>query len=332
MKWNNDDPTHGQRMGSCPLRPERAARETLAEGVTSEPPGQTAPGAAAALRDKDPSLPPFGQRTLWLMENASDRSQPAPIHWAVGWADLMMTMFILFLVMYLYQTPQRHPAAAVGPAAAAAAKDQKASSSPASPGASQSNPRPDDNRGGYAAIGFESIPSRANRSEEAASEMTRLYDLALLILKDKDLARFADIELSPDRTVRINLASDLLFPSGNAALGSQAKERIRGLASLLQQTPYLISVVGHADNVPIRSGPFATNWELSVIRATTVARFLIEEMGIPPSQISVTGRSYYQPVAGNDNPANRARNRRVEIIVSREPQPAMPVAKQANLL
>jgi chemotaxis protein MotB len=321
MKWNNRD---------------RTASAPLCEELSSELKEQAAPRVAATLRDKDPSLLPLGQRKLWLMENAPDKSQPAPIHWAVGWADLMMTMFIIFLVMYLYQTPRQYPRTEISPASAAAEKNPKGSVSPderMALGSSPSKPRQDTGWEGHAAIGLISrTSSRTNRSDEAASEMTRLYDLALLTLRDKDLARFADIELSPDRTVRINLASDLLFPSGNAALGSEARERIRGLVSLLRQRPYLISVVGHADNVPIRSGPYATNWELSVIRATTVARFLIEEMGIPPSQISVAGRSYYQPLADNDNPVNRAKNRRVEIIVSQEPQPAAPMAEQPSLL
>jgi chemotaxis protein MotB len=94
----------------------------------------------------------------------------------------------------------------------------------------------------------------------------------------------------------------------------------------------MISVVGHTDNVPIKSGPFATNWELSVMRATTVARFLIEEMGIPAQQLSVTGHSYYKPQVNNDTSANRAKNRRVEIIVSREQQPTIPITSDLSLL
>lgn len=171
-----------------------------------------------------------------------------------------------------------------------------------------------------------------DRPDHNKMEMTRLYELVILTLRDKDLAKFADIELSPDQTVRIVLAADLLFPSGNADLGATAREKIREIAFLLKKTPYLINVVGHTDNVPIRSGPFATNWELSVMRATTVARFLIEEMGVPASQFSVTGHSYYQPQVDNDTSLNRAKNRRVEIIISREQQPAIPITTSPSSL
>ena len=163
-------------------------------------------------------------------------------------------------------------------------------------------------------------------------ETTRLYDLVVLTLRNDDLAKFAEIELSPDRTVRIILAADLLFPSGNADLRSTARENIRKISALLKKTPHRINVVGHTDNVPIKSGPFATNWELSVMRATTVARFLIEEMGVPASQFSVTGQSFYQPRVDNDSPDHRAKNRRVEIMVSREKPPTLSMETSQSLL
>lgn len=282
------------------------------------------------------SVPPTQRLTLTNMESPYLKSQPTPIHWAVGWADLMMTMFVLFLVMYLYQSAQQRQMAEHG------------LSSPLVKTVQKSQPLQDDRtlrqevksgNGSQSEMERQTAEGQKpeantidDRPDHNKMEMARLYDLAILTLKDKDLAKFADIELSPDRTVRIILAADLLFPSGNADLGSTAREKIQKIASLLKKTPYMINIVGHTDNMPIKSGPFATNWELSVMRATTVTRFLIEEMGIPASQFSVTGHSYYQPQVNNDTSANRAKNRRVEIIVSREQQPTLPITTNPSLL
>jgi chemotaxis protein MotB len=279
---------------------------------------------------------PVRRLTLTSMESSNFKSQPEPIHWAVGWADLMMTMFVLFLVMYLFQSPQQRQMAKHGLASSSAQTIEERPSAQADrtiiQGVKVGN-------GGQSEMerqtNKENEPEAntiADRPDPNKMEMTRLYDLVILTLRDKDLAKFADIELSPDQTVRIVLAADLLFPSGNADLGAIAREKIREIASLLKKTPYLINVIGHTDNVPIKSGPFATNWELSVMRATTVARFLIEGMEIPATQFSVTGRSYYQPQVNNDTSVNRAKNRRVEIIISREQQPTIPITTNPNLL
>ena len=282
------------------------------------------------------SAPSARRLTLTSIENPFVKSQPTPVHWSVGWADLMMTMFVIFLVMYLYQSPQQRQTAELGPASPlvkTAQKDQSVQDDqtiqPEVKTGSVNQSEMERQTTGADKPEADTIDSRPDPNK---MEMARFYELAILTLKDNDLAKFADIELSPDRTVRIVLASDLLFPSGNADLGSNAREKIQKIASLLKKTSYMINVVGHTDNVPIKSGPFATNWELSVMRATTVARFLIEEMEIPASQLSVTGYSYYKPQVNNDTSINRAKNRRVEIIVSREQQPTIPITSNPSLL
>ena len=248
----------------------------------------------------------------------------------------MMTMFVLFLVMYLYQSAQQRQMAEYGLSSPLVKKVQQDQALQGTQ-INQQETKPDNsdpNRVEQQSAGRQEPDTGTldERPDHNKMEMARLYDLAVLTLKDKDLAKFADIELSPDRTVRIVLAADLLFPSGNADLGSTAREKIKKIASFLKKTPHMINVVGHTDNVPIKSGPFATNWELSVMRATTVARFLIEVLGVPASQFSVTGHSYYQPKENNDTAANRTRNRRVEIIVSREQLPSLPITTNPSLL
>jgi chemotaxis protein MotB len=289
-----------------------------------------------AIHAVDTYEPMIHRLTLTNMESSHFTSQHAPIHWAVGWADLMMTMFVLFLVMYLFQSVQQRQMAEQGLASPSVMTVQKGRPAEGYRTIQQEVKAGDGGQSEMEGPTNEGSQREANtiddRPDHNKTEMTRLYDLVILTLRDKDLAKFADIELSPDQTVRIVLAADLLFPSGNADLGATAREKIREIASLLKKTPYVINVAGHTDNVPIKSGPFATNWELSVMRATTVARFLIEEMGVPATQFSVTGHSYYQPQVNNDTSVNRAKNRRVEIIISREQQPTIPITTNPSLL
>jgi chemotaxis protein MotB len=318
-------------------RSEEVKRQAIHYADTCKPLKTTDESPAAAYRTTSRFTAPLVQRlTLTNMEDSNFKSQPAPIHWAVGWADLMMTMFVLFLVMYLFQSPQQRQMAEHGLASPSVKTVQKGPSAEGDRTILQEVKAGNVGQSKMEEQTNEGNKPEANmiddRPDHKKMEMTRLYDLVILTLRDKDLAKFADIELSPDQTVRIVLAADLLFPSGNAELGAIAREKIREIASLLKKTPYVINVAGHTDNVPIKSGPFATNWELSVMRATTVARFLIEEMGVPAAQFSVTGHSYYQPQANNDTSVNRANNRRVEIIISREQQPTIPITANPSLL
>jgi chemotaxis protein MotB len=113
------------------------------------------------------------------------------------------------------------------------------------------------------------------------------------------------------------LTDDLLFPSGQATLDSQAYSLLGEIAQLLNiDETHPISVEGNTDNVPIHSAQFASNWELSTARASSVVEFLAEH-GVAQSRLTATGNSDQQPTDSNATPAGRARNRRVEIVMRR---------------
>ncbi len=142
-----------------------------------------------------------------------------------------------------------------------------------------------------------------------------------------NLEKFASIKLIPDKTVRIILTGDLLFDIGSAELSPSAIISLHKIALAIEETPYMINIVGHTDNSPMRSERFPSNWELSLSRASSVARFLIEKIGMSPNQFVVSGYSAYRPVATNDNVTNRAKNRRVEIIISKKLPNPVPVTE-----
>ena len=224
------------------------------------------------------------------------RRMPNKVHWSVPWSDLMMTMFILFVVMFIYHSSKKEFLAPEG------LETNKT--------IEQTNVSP---------------VTTEKKSYDYQSTLPTLYDLSKKTVQAKKLNNFAAVDLLPDKAVRIILTGDLLFDVGEAELKAAAKDKLEEIASLIRKTPYKLNVVGHTDNLPINSPLYPTNWELSLIRAAVVARFFIEEMDIPANKFYLSGHSYFQPVRPNTTAENRAANRRVEIIITKERPYGMPM-------
>jgi len=120
-----------------------------------------------------------------------------------------------------------------------------------------------------------------------------------------------------ETNVKITLDNPVLFISGEAALSDTAKAELAQLVPFLRDFPNTIVVEGHTDAAPIRAARYASNWELSVARAYSVVEYLTTAGGIPPQRLVTAGYGEHHPVASNDAPEGRARNRRIEIIVQR---------------
>ncbi len=116
----------------------------------------------------------------------------------------------------------------------------------------------------------------------------------------------------------VDLAEQIFFDSGRATLKPGGKEVLKKVGEALKgYETKVIRVVGYTDNVPVAKSlqdKFPSNWELSVARATTVVRFL-QEVGVPPERMVASGRGEYSPVATNDTPEGRQKNRRIEIML-----------------
>ena len=120
--------------------------------------------------------------------------------------------------------------------------------------------------------------------------------------------------------VTLTFPEQIVFDPGHAKLKSSAQETLDKIASFIKERPYLIvEVQGHTDDKPIKNTRYPSNWELSVDRATQVAKALIG-MGINPSQFSVKGFGEYRALYPNDTDENRLKNRRVEIQFSVPPR------------
>jgi chemotaxis protein MotB len=87
---------------------------------------------------------------------------------------------------------------------------------------------------------------------------------------------------------------------------------------VLRATGSDIRVEGHTDNVPIHNSRFSSNWDLSTARATAIVRLFIVKYGFQPDRLAASGYAEFRPVAGNDDAAGRAQNRRVDIVIPRK--------------
>ncbi|MGY3265627.1 flagellar motor protein MotD [Lysobacter sp. HA35] len=114
--------------------------------------------------------------------------------------------------------------------------------------------------------------------------------------------------------LEVEIQSDLLFTSGSAMPSGLAIDTVRKVADVLRDQPNALRVEGYTDNQPIASSQFPSNWELSAARAASVLH-VMQQAGIAPSRLSMTGYAEYQPVADNTTPEGRNANRRVMLVI-----------------
>ncbi len=153
--------------------------------------------------------------------------------------------------------------------------------------------------------------------EKAIAELRGTYDKLVSELSEE--IKKGEIEITQLRDkLSLSMVEKILFDSGSAEIKKEGKKVLERVAEILKNvTDREIRIEGHTDNVPIGARlmeKFPTNWELSAIRATNVVRYLIEK-GVNPSYLSATGYSEFRPVAPNDTEENRAKNRRIEIVL-----------------
>lgn len=137
-------------------------------------------------------------------------------------------------------------------------------------------------------------------------------------LGEGGLGTAAEVRLHRDHA-GVEIEDRILFPSGRAEIGLRGREVLRILAPVLREADVRITVEGHTDDRPIATARFPSNWELSAARAAAVAR-LLAELGIDPDRLRAVGYADTRPRFPNEDPRQRARNRRVTLVL--DPSPA----------
>jgi chemotaxis protein MotB len=121
-----------------------------------------------------------------------------------------------------------------------------------------------------------------------------------------------------DGKVYVSMENKLLFSSGSWSVGAEGKKAVAQLGSVLAENPDIaVLIEGHTDDVPYNgSGQLTDNWDLSTKRATAIVQLLRQNSDIDPQNLTAAGRGEYAPVASNDTAEGRAKNRRIEVILT----------------
>ncbi|MBA4369723.1 MAG: hypothetical protein C0403_19020, partial [Desulfobacterium sp.] len=179
-----------------------------------------------SLYDQKPFSFDTGEGSMDLFSRSH---KPKTIHWSIVWSDLMLTMFVMFLVLYVFYSAKTE--------------------TPLVKGKSTTKE-------------IQTTPVPSNTIVEKNQEIIKHVDKSIT-LKPGSLMDIDNIDLVSDQAVRIILPGDLMFDKGMAEIKPSAKQSLERIAGIIQKTPYIVNVIGHTDNDPIHSKIFATNWELS---------------------------------------------------------------------
>ncbi|KEQ29914.1 membrane protein [Pedobacter antarcticus 4BY] len=151
------------------------------------------------------------------------------------------------------------------------------------------------------------------KRDEATNQLKEKLQQALLGFTKSGLT----VEMK-DGKVYVSLMDKLLFPSGSIVIDEKGKQALTQLAKVLKEQPeIIIAVEGHTDSQKINNlGQIKDNWDLSVLRSTSVVRFLTENEKVPGVRLTATGKGEFQPLESNSSADGRSRNRRIEVVLS----------------
>lgn len=151
------------------------------------------------------------------------------------------------------------------------------------------------------------------KRDEATNALKNKLQQALLGFRESGLT----VEIKNGK-VYVSLTDKLLFDTGSIIIDDKGKQVLQELAKVLNTQPDInIAVEGHTDNQKVGNmGQIKDNWDLSVMRATSVVRYLTETQSIKPDRLTATGKGQHQPIQEGNTVQDRSRNRRIEIVLS----------------
>jgi chemotaxis protein MotB len=219
---------------------------------------------------------------------------PSHERWLVSYADFITLLFAFFTTMYAISTVDAQKLSSVVDSM------QDAFDSPRSDAEGDTTRR---SGGAPPAAGL----SAAQRERALAETLRRRLG-----------GRAVDVDID-HRGIVVSMREAGSFPTGSADLSPVARDVLTELAATLgPDATTKLRVEGHTDDVPILTGRFASNWELSTARATSVVTYLVQQVGLTPQRLSAAGYGEYHPRVRNATDADRARNRRVDVVILNE--------------
>jgi chemotaxis protein MotB len=245
------------------------------------------------------------------MNRRPSRSRVSHDRWLVSYADFVTLLFAFFVVLYAFAKTNQHKQVQMSESINQAFRSMglfpDAARRPLHLATASGQDRP-------------VLPMNIVMGEEVLAPAQVKNDLdhirhdLLQTLSGQVAAHTVAIHMGRDGLV-ISLREAGFFNSGSATPKPASVVTLREIAERLGRTPYNVRIEGYTDNVPIHNAQFASNLELSVVRATNIAELFLKMKVIPPQRLSAAGYGQYHPVASNDTPEGRAENRRVDLVV-----------------
>lgn len=222
--------------------------------------------------------------------------------WLVSYADFITLLFAFFVVMYAISSLNEGKYRVLSNSLTGAF-GQTMETHP-----SQSTSEP--------AVKLPPLPIAKKSGEPLRKERENMTKVARDIMSVLDpLVKEGKVTVTQNsRGVTVDINASVLFAPGEAKLTEDSYVALTAIANVLKVDNHIIQVEGHTDNLPISNSIFPSNWELSAIRASTVVRLFVEN-GVDESRISAVGQGAKLPVASNNTPEGRARNRRVAVTI-----------------
>lgn len=158
--------------------------------------------------------------------------------------------------------------------------------------------------------------SKGNLGEKDQKELSELQARVNQYIEKNQLDDKLETSLTGEGLL-VSIRDNVLFESGSAEVRKEDKQFAREIAELIvMDPPRSIIISGHSDNVPISTSKFESNWDLSVMRSVNFMKILLEHKDLDPEWFSAKGYGEFKPIATNSTAEGRAKNRRVEILIS----------------
>jgi chemotaxis protein MotB len=217
--------------------------------------------------------------------------------WLLSYADFITLLMIFFIIMYSMSVvdAQKYKQLSSSLNSALAGDNQKIE------GGDQGSPVED----------VKLNDPEANATQE---DMAKLMEQVNQLINEKGLQNEVTVNMG-EIGVWITFKDFVLFDSGSATIKPEMVGTLVELGKILTTVNNYVRVEGYTDNVPISTSTFSNNWDLSVMRASKVLEIVVSQAGFPPDKISAIGYGEYRPVAPNDTDENKAKNRRVDIVI-----------------
>lgn len=217
--------------------------------------------------------------------------------WLLTYSDLITLLMVFFIVMYAsstinaakYQELKESLGQVLNPGASEATEPAFSAATPITPAA---------------------LTDPTVQQEDLNKIAAQLDSY----LKSNNLQDSISVNVT-QRGVVVSLKDSVLFDPGSVEIKPDIDTKLVAIGKVLAQMNNYIRVEGNTDNVPMKGSKIKNNWELSVLRATQVLQVLVNQSGVPPQRISSIGYGEYRPAAPNDTASNKAKNRRVDIVI-----------------